>query len=1400
MDAGAACNLVPVAKRQFASVLGGVGSPITAPTKLVDLTLTACDVSVGFEPIAAENTVTVRFEPPGGGPDTDVLIDPGTFAVSDCVLAGNRCRNLVFVMPDTTGVLPPHGLAGPARVLVRDSANTLVAEIGELLLPTRGCDRQPETVFEQLTVLPPVNSFADALTGTATQLLATVDGGGNLLVPFDYWGGGANSVLAETPGAPTAVLVEGTAEIPAMGAIDPNTIAEVVAAQSNPSSFLRAFTLNGRPLPPLLRITASGGLFGSVDAVESVVRIARNDGQGGPDLYDLSDRLSALGRGPVIIDTFNVARNDPIPLKSLRASTRTVAYARDESREDVDINADLDKLDLVVSVVDAETGVPSGTGRAVAQGATDLQQYDPYAVQNGAIVFPALGTEDDLAAFLLSEAAQGDTDLNSDGDTDDAILAVFDRFGAELTSGLDIDASTVPAFEGRPLAVSEDKVFFRSPNVFVERLTGTIGLGGASHVTISPDDAHVYVSGRDDNAIAVYARNPISGRLTFVQSVIDGGGGIDGLAGAGASVVSPDGAHLYVVGEIEDAVAVFSRNPVTGVLTFVEAEFDDVGGVDGLSGPAWVTISPDGAHVYVTGSSEHEIAIFSRNAGTGSLSFVEAKDVGIQANDDLDIAVISPDGAHVYVSTRTPVANNPSSSGVKGYARNSITGALTAVASGYLWGVNPGNAKQLAFTPDGLYLFSGVMGVGSQALRNPVSGVLTPVPGSLSSYGDSVNRNTDSVVVSANGARVYRWFRDLSYPNPDNAGIIVHRRNPLTSQITHAETLASPTPGPQPLARPQSLAETSDGRHLYVAGGQDDSVTLLRRDLSLRVFDAQTSSLRAAQPLATKAATAAKRAVFLASEELAAADLNFDGDVEDEVAHLLDVSTGADVITSIGIAANRIAISENLVALTVEEADEPTADNGDADRDDSVLAVYTLDGPPALHLTSFVADNIAVSGKRVVFTSPEIQDNSDLNLDGDISRFDRVLRVLDFTDGPPGTLTEIRKTAEDFVVDGSLIAFRGIGGFEFGDSPESGDGHAYMRIYDMDADELTSTGLAAERCDFLPGCEPRFPYRIDGARRTVSFLGWEFRNGGDLDGDGDANDLTLFVYHLPSRKAQVVAKVFDNELSTVDSQELPVLDQSFVDGFIMYVPVIESDVGEDLDGDGVITDATTVAIVGDSDGDGALDDFDTCVETVDLPQADRDVDGLGDTACDPKPPLCPPAPLVGCRAVVEAGSSKLSVDDKAGEAMDSLKWMMKKGASTMLEEFGDPVSSLPLYTLCVYDSSVNDQPLLNSVVLARRRCGSKPCWKEAGTAGLKMNDKSGFPSGVQKVSLKAGVDGETAIGIKARGAALLTPSLPWTPPITVQWIADDDISPTCWTTTFSTMQKMDATKLRAKSD
>jgi 6-phosphogluconolactonase (cycloisomerase 2 family) len=122
----------------------------------------------------------------------------------------------------------------------------------------------------------------------------------------------------------------------------------------------------------------------------------------------------------------------------------------------------------------------------------------------------------------------------------------------------------------------------------------------------------VYVTGFDENAVAVFGRDETSGALRFVETQRDGLNGVDGLANAVAVVVSPDGQYVYLAGVADNALAIFQRDEDTGALNFVEVERDGIGGVEGLAKVNSVIASPDGRHLYAAGWADNAVAVFQQ--------------------------------------------------------------------------------------------------------------------------------------------------------------------------------------------------------------------------------------------------------------------------------------------------------------------------------------------------------------------------------------------------------------------------------------------------------------------------------------------------------------------------------------------------------------------------------------------------------------------------------------------------------------------------------------------------------------------------------------------------------------------------------------------------------------------
>lgn len=417
------------------------------------------------------------------------------------------------------------------------------------------------------------------------------------------------------------------------------------------------------------------------------------------------------------------------------------------------------------------------------------------------------GTIVDASQFLIFVEAEVDGIAGVDG-LAGATDAAFSPDGEHVYAlGGSEDALVVFERDGTSGAISILETYL--PGSFENRFTEAfVGMDGPEGVVVSPDGAHVYVAAYNDDSVAVFERSanaadPDYGRLQLLEVERDGindlgdsGGTVDGLDGATALAVSPDGAFLYVVGAQDDAVAVFERNtdqgsPAFGTLTFVEAETDgvddlsDVGGtVEGLDRASGVAVSPDGLSVYVTGAGDRAVAVFDRDAAPasstfGRLSYLEVQVDGVAGVDGLNGAAgvaVPSDGDHVYV-----VGQLDSAVAVFQRATDGTLSFLEVIVDGAGGATGLGGAKAVAASADAGYLY-------------------------VSSYLDSgltvLERNTDS-------------------GNPVEYG-----------RLSHVETKRDGVGGVDGLFGATAVAVSADDGGVAVAGALDNGLAVFSRDLT----------------------------------------------------------------------------------------------------------------------------------------------------------------------------------------------------------------------------------------------------------------------------------------------------------------------------------------------------------------------------------------------------------------------------------------------------------------------------------------------------------------------------------------------------------------------------------------
>ena len=163
-------------------------------------------------------------------------------------------------------------------------------------------------------------------------------------------------------------------------------------------------------------------------------------------------------------------------------------------------------------------------------------------------------------------------------------------------------------------------------------------LAPSGQIGLAPDGRHAYgfaarTEGQQQQALAIYSRDPAGGVLSYAGCVSDETFPVEGCPPTGPILpenfaFTPDGRTIYG-SRSGTTLTSLGRDPGSGSLTAgacaSERSFGPAppcGPADALDGASSVEISPDGANVYVLSRRSEAIAMFSRDAATGSLSYL----------------------------------------------------------------------------------------------------------------------------------------------------------------------------------------------------------------------------------------------------------------------------------------------------------------------------------------------------------------------------------------------------------------------------------------------------------------------------------------------------------------------------------------------------------------------------------------------------------------------------------------------------------------------------------------------------------------------------------------------------------------------------------------------------------
>ncbi len=175
----------------------------------------------------------------------------------------------------------------------------------------------------------------------------------------------------------------------------------------------------------------------------------------------------------------------------------------------------------------------------------------------------------------------------------------------------------------------------------------------AHSINVSPDNRYAYVADLGIDKIMIYKFDADKGTLTpndppYVK--------LKPGAGPRHFVFHPDGKYAYVINELDCTITAFDYESASGALTPIQTITTLPSGFDGSNTCAEIRVHPKGRFLYGSNRGHDSLAVYSVDPASGKLTFVEHETEGIKTprNFNLDptgkfCLVANQDGGTVVV-------------------------------------------------------------------------------------------------------------------------------------------------------------------------------------------------------------------------------------------------------------------------------------------------------------------------------------------------------------------------------------------------------------------------------------------------------------------------------------------------------------------------------------------------------------------------------------------------------------------------------------------------------------------------------------------------------------------------------------------------------------------------------